>query len=240
MSSSIFPIFLVGSVVYPSRILKFSPEERFIQTVETMKNIRDKLPNVFILLIEGSVISQNMELEFKRHADHVIYLGNDREINSYVYSPNFGIGEMKLLQRGVEYLQNEASLSLENSLVFRNPQSGPKGRHSVVFKISGRYKLDETFNLSSFPTDKYTFVKEVYVEIPEVYMTGLYSIPFSEIVNDNFKNILTDGISLLKIGDKSSIPDFVGHLPVEKILFDLIPKNKVNLVEKIGVTGQLS
>lgn len=205
-------IFLIGSAITPHKMQHFNVEERLYQTLETYESIKTKIPNCFCILIECSILSDEHKNILNEIYDVVLEYGNDNNILPYTSHINIGIGEMKLLQKGIEYITN-------NNLISK-----------YIFKLSGRYKLSDNFDINNFDVNKYIFRPEICMDM-DVYNTGLYNIPVNEL--KNFYNILQKGIILLL--NNNNI-----HYPIERIYYELINKDLVILSEIIGLTGNLS
>ncbi len=208
-------IFITASMLKPNRFQSIHPVERFQQTLNTVNSIRKYVPNSFCILIEGSVIPEDIRAEYKKHYDHVIELGDNPDVQKYVnHSQNIGHGEMKLLEHGIEYIQ-------KNIL----PTSSAK----YLFKLGARYSLTDKFSLPKYRMDKYTFRPHYDESVnSKVFTTGLYSIPMSKI--QEFKEILIKGQDIL-----SSQCNMV-----EKLFVDLIKPEDIHEIKTLGLEGMLS
>jgi len=206
-------LFLVASMTNPNRSQSFVRNERRQQITDTLNSIKDKIPNSICVLIEGSVLTEYERYEYKRHYDFVLELGDDESILPYVNHPfNIGHGEMKLLEKGIDYVLNNI-----------------KYNFSYVFKLSSRYKLSDKFDLSSYVKDKYCFREHIDSSINDrVFTTGLYSIPVSGI--EDYKRILIEGQNVL-----SNTCNMV-----ERMYVEMIPDDKIHLVKYLGLEGMLS
>ena len=208
-------VFLVASMTNPNRSQAFERNDRRQQITDTLNSIKHKVPNSICILIEGSVLTEYERYEYYRHYDIVLELGNDESILPYVNHPgNIGHGEMKLLERGIDYLE-------EN--VFN------KFDISYIFKISSRYRLSDQFTLTNYVTDKYCFKEVMDSSINDkVFVTGLYSIPVKEILD--YKRILIEGQNVLSKTCNM----------VEKMYHDMILPEKIHVIENLGLEGMLS
>jgi len=169
-------IFLSGSTITPYKQQFFNSDERLYQTIETYESIKNKIPNSFCILIEGSRLTDEQRNYLNECYDVILEYGNDADILNYTTNINIGIGEMKLLQKGIEYIKKNNISS------------------KYLFKLGGRYTLSNNFNLNNFKINKYTFRPEICMNM-EVYNTGLYNIPINKI--NDFYIILEKGIRLL-------------------------------------------
>jgi hypothetical protein len=216
-------IFLIASMLVPNRQQAFTVEERFNQTIETVLSARKYVPNSYCVIIEGTVISEYAKCVYNDYFDYVIEAGKDSDVLPYINHPtNIGHGEMKLLEKGVDY-------------ILKNPEI----TSDVVFKLGARYSLTDNFCF-----DKHRYVgacentceeKGSYHFFPvydnvlhmNVYNTGLYSFPYSFLAE--FKELLIKGHSVLE-----------NNPMIEKAYLELFPKDRVKLLDKLGLQGQLS
>jgi hypothetical protein len=208
-------IFITASMLIPNRFQSFQIHERLQQTTDTLNSIKQRIPNSFCVLIEGSKISDYVRYEYNRHYDYVIELGNDQTILPYVNHPhNIGHGEMKLLEHGINYV-------LTNIL--------NKSTTDYIFKLGARYTLNNSFVIGNYSKDKYTFRAHYDESVNcNVFTTGLYSIPVSKV--EEFKRILIEGQNILT--SKCSM--------IEKLFVDMIPNEKIYLIHTLGLEGMLS
>lgn len=209
-------IFLISSTVTPTIIKFFNIEERFLQTIETVKSIKEKFPNSFCLLIEGSNLNYIHKKEFEKYFDYILELYNDPTVIPYVKDiRNIGHGEQKLLEKGIEFLQN-------NILPYHTTE--------YIFKLGARYILSEKFDINNYDKNKYNFYEEFddNGKSLEVYTTGLYSIPVCKI--DEFKIILHNIHNHLSIDTEM----------VEKYFYNSIPNENINILKILGLEGKLN
>ena len=147
-------VVLVTSVLRPvNDSTIFNVESRREQTINTIKTVREKIPNSYIVMVEGGKME---ELEFKMFSCLVDHLFKT-DVSYLRKSP----GEASLLYR---YLISDHFKGLD--------------KVNSVSKLSGRYILNEKFSWSNFPKDKIiiSFVKNSWMNKP-LYNTRYYCIP---------------------------------------------------------------
>lgn len=107
----------------------FSHQQRFEQTLKTIESIRKKIPDSFIVLVEGTQIPMNMfnELNSKVNYIHPAYL--IPEVYQNINGPYKGLGEMSSI---LSYLQSDHYK--EHEVKFQ-----------TISKISGRYRIRDDF-----------------------------------------------------------------------------------------------
>lgn len=139
-------LFLIISVLYPSdaplsyvshRTL-YNSSERFSQTKKTIESIREKAPGSYIYLCEGSELPLNIENQLRSLVDRYENFSGDPEVKKYVDSPQKGAGEVILILNAIKKIND-----IEE---FEN-----------YFKISGRYYLDDHFDLNHMMTNSNIF-----------------------------------------------------------------------------------
>lgn len=138
----------------------YSAQERFYQTLDTIRSIRERLPQAKILLAEGSCMDPHMELELRQKVDLFVQHPSTHVIT---YTEHKAHGEAMLLLHSLDELQRL--------------QISP----SLVFKISGRYTLNESFCETMWTEkDLVTCKRPVDLEFglqhPQMY-TFFYSVP---------------------------------------------------------------
>lgn len=210
-------VFLISAMLKPNRQQAFSVKERFDQTIKTVQSVKKKIPNSFCLLIEGSKLTQKEKEIFNLHFDKILEYSDDQEVQKFVNEPrNIGFGEMKLLQKGMEYL---------NKYFF------PYNRTKFIFKLTARYFLNNKFELKNYDIHKFNFHYHFNDSFKvDVYTTGLYTIPVLD--KDLFLEILKKTEKTLMTSPANSM--------IERVFFILIPQMKVQRIETLGLSGQLS
>ena len=131
-----------------------SPKERYDQTLRTIASIQSKIPNAYIVIIEGSAISPEEHEGFlKAGCDevHNVCLELSEDING----PYKSVAEVKMI---LHYLKaSRPSIK----------------RFETLSKISGRYYLTD-----NFVWDQYPLTKALYqCESPTRCNTRYYRIP---------------------------------------------------------------
>ena len=114
----------------------FSPEERYEQTLKTISSVREKIPDSKILLVESTEINKEMSSTIKELVDYFIIV-NDK---SHVINGPF--------KGAAETTQILESLRKIDFSTYQN-----------IFKISGRYWLNDKFDYSKFENEKNIFQK---------------------------------------------------------------------------------
>jgi hypothetical protein len=169
-------LFLVTSIInipnlpfsYTNTRSVYNVNERFEQTKITLDSIKKLVPNVKILFIECSDITNEIENYLINNSDYFINLYNNEDIRKKVFGISKALGEGELTLNAINFIQ-------KNNIKFKN-----------FFKISGRYYLSDKFNYSEY-NNSYTVVQKINNDIHNI-STFLYKLDYNYIFI--FKNFL--------------------------------------------------
>ena len=150
----------------------FTHEERYAQTIETIKSVRSKIPNSIICLVECSKFTDDQHEYISSLVDHFINLFDNTELRSKIYGKSKSLGEGTMTIAALQYI-------LSNKLDYTS-----------LYKISGRYWLSESFSLDDANLN---IVKPIDGNQSNI-STALYKInrPTSEKFLDFLKSKQTD------------------------------------------------
>jgi hypothetical protein len=205
-------LFLITSVINPSnKPLSYTAnrsiyttEERFEQTLTTIESIRLKVPNAYIYLVDGSIISDHMTNKIKSVVDQYLNLSNNPTAMAEIDHPYKSRGEATEILYGLR--------SIPDNLQYDN-----------LFKISGRYYLDDNFLLENYMNEH-----NIFQLCGDRYATTLYKI---------HKSHLPIYIQVLEWSMLHHM-----HLGMEVALFLNYPVNHSDnrYINKVGVTGLIA
>lgn len=195
-------LFLVGSALnhfQAEHFSKFSTEERFRQTLETIESIKSKVPDAYILIYEGSEtpIKQEYKDILTQKSDLFIECGSDPYMKSLYENihndpPKFTFVKSMLECRCLQIVLNH----MREHNIFNDV--------TRVFKLTGRYTLNDDFDIDDYKSKflinkyvmKYYDYKERFEDMDDVYVslfgckgttiTGLWSFDrflFNDIFN---------------------------------------------------------
>lgn len=173
-------IFVITSVIYTGQKpwsytvrSVYSPDERFEQTLETIASIRLRAPRAKILLAEGSQVTDEQRARFEEVVDIFLSLSQNTDVRlACLDSEKKGFGEAVLTRYALNYVR-------QHKVPFER-----------MFKISGRYALNNAFVSSDFSRSQFTF-KSSPTETS--ISTVLFSIPRGHI--NTFSTIIDDTIA---------------------------------------------
>ncbi len=202
-------VFLVSSTIRPSanRLSYgnsrsvFTPAERLDQTFATIDSIRRHAPPCQIVLLENSSITDSEDRQLSVCCDAVLRFDSDPAARHLRDSPFKGAGEAYMLLAAFERLAGAA--------------------HGRCFKISGRYRLRESFDPSSY-SDK---LMGFSVGPGPCFSTRLFCVPSAS--------------TLLFAGAlRQALPRTMAGMSIEKALYIGLPRAAVQAQAVLGVEGE--
>jgi len=187
-------LFIVTSVIQPG-IQKwsytpvrsiFTPEQRFQQTLQTIDSIRFMCPNSKIMIVEGGPLTNEMLTLLMEKVDYFVDAFHT-EHNTRTFcleSNNKGLGDAWLILQGLQYIKEHSISS------------------SLIFKMSGRYRLNNQFSLERIMYDRPTFRRVSGAGC----ITFCFAVPGSMI--DTYINIMLHTVEYFKT-HFTSIEDYL-------------------------------
>jgi len=201
-------VFIVVSIIYlsdkplsySSTRSFFTPDERIAQTIRTVQSIRYMIPGAKIILLESG-LKKNLSQELLSIIDEYIYIG-DRKIVRFACDSKFkGLGEIASL------------LSIRKLL----------NKDKDYFKISGRYYLNNNFQVSDWNDGDFNFK----FRTKDSFSTVFYKFKGRVLKYFSMSLLLT-------------IPFCFLNRSIERVIFRFIPKNKIKKIKQIGVSGLIA
>jgi len=141
-----------GNLSYSSKRSIYSPEERLKQTLQSLGSVRAKIPDCFIILLENSEITKYEIKQLQERADWIVCFRESPNAITLRDGLHKGAGEVYMI------------LKILKMLRYFN--------YEKLFKLSGRYCLNEKFDIKNFSPDKFGVLKT-----ESVYSTRLYCVP---------------------------------------------------------------
>jgi len=201
---------IVTSVIEPSdaplsytdKRSVYSVDERYSQTLQTIESVKRYIPEADMAVVECSPVSK-MLYDLSTKADVFLNLYPDEEIRK---SPHKGVAEARML------------LGMLNLL--------DRWEYQNVFKLTGRYLLNNDFNYSLWDNSSITVKKTDHYAGPSIH-TFLYKFN-----KDNILKLKEICNYLVERNDPA---------PTEQIFYNKIKDvEHTNIVGKIGVTARWS
>jgi hypothetical protein len=188
----------------------YNRNDRFEQTKNTIKSIRDKIPDSKIMLIECSDLN-NEETEYiKNHVEYFLNLyGTENNFEKYVFGLSKSMGENTLILQALEYLKL-------NNITYEN-----------FYKMSGRYWLTDNFNYENFNNNKISYC-DVFNYEYEAF-TSFYKLNTKHI--NSYVNFIKNNQDLLNYMD--------AEIFFKKYL-NTIDEDEKNKINSLGIAGYIA
>jgi hypothetical protein len=223
-------LFLVTSALNTSFGL-YDADQRLLQTLTTIESIRERVPNAKIAIFEssGNPISSEVLDTLTNNSDWVANMSQDPTIN-YIHGAT---DNWDIVKNACEMMAFKAGI---NMLETQNAFDGIDRVH----KLSGRYILNDDFDLSIYETypDKIILTQKYMsqftsgVSIPYQYVSRLWSWP--RLHHPVVKDFYEKAISELDIRMKNNM-----YADIEHLLYHFLPGCFIQEVPIIGVAGRL-
>lgn len=236
-------LFLVGSAINHFKeedLSAFKAEERFQQTLDTIQSIKDKVPDAYILIYEGSEtsIKQEYKDKFIEQSDLFLEFGNDPYMKSLYENLHRDPDKFTFVKSMLECRCLELVL---NHMMQHNIFNDV----TRVFKLSGRYKLNEYFDINDYKTRflmnkyvmKYYDYEERFEDIENIYatlygckgsiVTGLWS--FDRFLFNDIFNVLQRSFEYMERAIQ-----LTAGIDIEHSFYHFIDRDKILNVPVLG------
>jgi len=237
-------LFLVGSAInhfQEENYSEFNAEQRFQQTLDTIQSIKDKVPDAYILIYEGSETPINQEYKDNliEQSDLFLEFGNDPYMKSLYQNSHKDPHRFMYIKSMLECRCLELVLQhMQEHNVFNDA--------TRVFKLSGRYKLNQYFDIndykSMFLTNKYVMKYYDYAErfedIENIYcnfygckgsiVTGLWS--FDRFLFNDIFDVLQRSFQYMERAIQ-----ITAGIDIEHSFYHFIGRDKIINVPVLGL-----
>ena len=142
----------------------FTPEERFEQTKQTIESVFEKIPRAFVVLVESSNLKPEWTEYFNKRCNKFVNFYDNISVRNGVQSIYKAQGEIT---------QHAAFI---NNMLYDIVNMGVEIKR--LWKISGRYYLNEKFNVNNYSLENITIAKNCS---DTNFSTVLFSWPFKYI-----------------------------------------------------------
>lgn len=187
---------------YTDKRSVYSKDERYVQTLETLESVKKYIPDTDIAIVECSPVSK-MLYDLSTKADVFLNLYPNEEIRK---TPNKGVAEARMLLAMLDIIE--------------------KWEYQNVFKLTGRYLLNNDFDYSLWDNKSITVKKTNHYSGPSIH-TFLYKF------NKDSISKLKEICDYLIISNDSAPAEQVFH----KYLSDTA---HISIVGNIGITARWS
>lgn len=223
--------FVVTSAVN-SKFGVYSPAARMQQTLTTLQNIRSKVPDCKIIVMEcaGTPLTDAQSDLIEENCDLLFDFSRDADVRAIYQSDNWDIvknsTEIMCFGRTLRYCMNDGEFEGIDR----------------IHKMSGRYILNDEFNLSVYeehpdriiigPKHKSQFPLGM-TGIELQYMARLWSWPADQ--TERVIQVYEDSLSY--IGQRVS---HGGYADIEHVLYKFLPTELVTELPVLGVEGTIA
>jgi hypothetical protein len=223
-------VFVVSSAIHAKHGV-YSSEERIEQSIRTFESIRKHTDSDIIVLDGGyKNISSEEQDKLKEYITAFYNFSDTQNIQDIQKSTNWDI------------VKNSIELIMFGS--FFNAQKDKLAeKYDRIFKLSGRYTLNDNFEYERHMKAKnkilirgpYTsqFNPEITGGVTTQYMSRLWSFDSALLpeISDVYNKMFAHMIQRLRDG---------GYIDIEHLLQHHLPADKVELVSRIGVEGNIA
>ena len=191
----------------------FNIHERFDHTKKTIESIRNYIPNSVIIFCECSNLKyyNHMETYLKLNVDYFFNYYDNNKIKDSVNSIYKGLGEASLILECIDFIN-------KNNLIFDN-----------VFKISGRYFLNDDFNFEIYNNNNNQFT--LWDNNFQSYASLFYKIKYKYL--NLLKTIFENNLNQLKNGETLEIL-------LNKHFNENMNYKNITILNKHNISGYLS
>ena len=213
--------FLVSSAIETNRGI-FNPAERLEQTLETFKSIKKHIPDANIIVFDNGVTLSEKAQETLKKECLLIRMEENKKI--------IELSRYNMISHA-EIVSTHWLLSAFSYLIPLDTKR--------IFKLSGRYRLQDSFDISAYDNigDKFVFAKRRKTWLPEerqkelnldsLFNTRFYSFTYNLI--DYYRDCLRMAFDDLNLG-----------LDFEHVIYKNIDKNLVVEFDKVHCEGRIA
>jgi hypothetical protein len=212
-------IFLVTSCMQP-KFGVISMEDRYKQTLETFESIRNRTEDSFILFTDSSPIpiEQSKWDVIRSKVDLVLDLSGDPQVQQFnTHEQLKSFGESNLILRSIGFMKSKYDF---------------KTMEGRMFKLGGRAKLQDNFNIRDYDNTqgKFIFKKrlaswmppEVQARFGSTHILETRSYSWCLSLVDEYEQIIQNNFQLLNNGLDTEHCHFL-NIPKDKLLeFDMM------------------
>jgi len=229
--------FIVTSAVN-SRFGVYNWEQRLAMTLDTLKCLRERVPGCKIVLSEvsGHGVDPGIAERLEEAVDLYLDFGNNSEVRFIYTNP--------MWYNNWDVVKNLTELTTFPIALRTLQDAGEIDTDSRIFKMSGRYLLNDKFRLDYYAQDavkdKVVIGREVPSQFPfqvtglsMQYMCRLLSWPDS--LHGDMITWYENGRDYMR-----QRMDAGGYADIEHCLYYAIPKRHVHQVDEVGVYGNIA
>lgn len=187
-------LFIITSSIKPN-IGAFSDDQRFEQTMETLKSVRLTVPDAIILVSDASVrpLTDEQKMLISQNSNYYIDMGQEPTVKM-------------LSERGMKS-QAENLMMFHTLQTLKQAPQVNRLMNSVkrIFKFSGRSVLEDSFDITEYDDlfGKFVFKKRIPTWMPQnhvshLFITRMFSMCPSLI--DTYLGVIGNNLRLVDAG----------------------------------------
>ena len=224
-------VFLVSSAIHAKHGI-YDAKTRLDQTIKTCKSIRNKCDAEIILLDGGHehITEQEQEI-LSKYIDKFYSFVDEDNIKQIQQVPNHDI------------VKNMIEIIMFGSFFDRINAEGWQNNYKRIFKMSGRYTLNDSFDYDKHmkATDKIVirgpftsqFAPNITGDVTLQYMSRLWSFDTTLLsyVKSAYFDMLKHMVERLNAG---------GYIDIEHLLYDHLDAKLIENIGTLGVQGNIA
>jgi hypothetical protein len=184
----------------------YTADQRYSDTLKTIQSIKTHIPGAYIILVDNSTLPNEQSIVLKKEVGHFLNINNE-EYSYYTDKSEYkGFGEIYQTILALKYIQ-------DNNIQYES-----------LFKISGRYFLNDSFNINKYHTSTFVFKKNESLSDRNYYYTSFYKMGNNL---QNYIQILQKILHIKNFDKYNNFKDLEVILPRELkdngIKYDTIP-----------------
>jgi hypothetical protein len=201
---------------YSSTRSIYTPEQRFSQTLDTIASIRNNIPDAVIVLFDNSIFPKEQYVMLDKSVDYFLNVTDNSVVNEYTNNSKHKIyGEIVQTRELLNYLDKNLSHRME----IQN-----------VFKISGRYIINNNFCYNKYNNDDIILKQNTEVKDRKYYFTCFYKFSYNRFT------CIFDAIQDVYNGMKHSL-----HANMDwEVLFPKLLEYNIHEIETLGITQNIA
>jgi hypothetical protein len=229
--------FIVTSAVN-TRFGIYSPVQRLEMTLATIANLRERIPGCKIVLneVSGSGIHEEYGNKLEEAVDVYIDFTTNSNVNWIYTNPQWynNWDVVKNLTELSTFPESLLALKVRNEL----------DDQDRIFKMSGRYLLNDKFDLSFYERDEVKDKVVIGKSVPSQFgaaVTGTDMQYMCRLLS--WPRELGDGMEAWYRAARDYMVlrmTLGGYADIEHCLYQTIPKEHVHEVEEVGVYGNIA
>jgi hypothetical protein len=213
----------------------FSPKERVEQTLKTIESVRSRIPNAKIFLVDCGVpgVSEEVKNKLSKDIDYFLDFSKDQNVT--------------WIQQNIQHqdtVKNLTELTVVSKFLRMARKNAWFDDCDRVFKVSGRYWLNEKFDIARYESSDvkghYTVNKKTLSQFP-ITLTG-QSLQYMVRLYSFDKNLLDDFIARLELMVKhmqEKVNDGK-YIDIEHLFCKFLLPELVIELPKAGVSGNIA